>query len=359
MAPTSSSLCAGCRQKIIGRHITCSSEVCRKIYDVTCAKADKITRAELDAWICPECRASRRKTGDSSTPVRAVTYEDSDSVTHRKKTTTRLETPEPTETTSVPGGIYQALYKEFKALRECFEEFKPEVYSRLDAINLALLENAKRLEVIESKQDTLERRQTDLDVKQQILEQRNQELEMTVKTLEVQMSSLMQKGLRKEVEIMGIQENTTEQPAHLGFVIAAKIGVTLDPSDIEEASRAGPRRSTADLKDKYISRPLVVRFAKTSVRDSFLKEARARRNLKSNDIVEGCPEQRVYVNERLTTENRHLFRAARERANACDFKFCWVKNGSIYIRKKEGSPAVRIQSQNDLLGLAGQTESTS
>ncbi|CAG4985231.1 unnamed protein product [Colias eurytheme] len=56
----------------------------------------------------------------------------------------------------------------------------------------------------------------------------------------------------------------------------------------------------------------------------------------------------IYFNERLTQENRHLFRAARQQTKASGYKYCWIKNGVVYIRKQEGNPAIAIKKPEDL-----------
>ena len=52
----------------------------------------------------------------------------------------------------------------------------------------------------------------------------------------------------------------------------------------------------------------------------------------------------VYLNEHLSKMNRGLFAAAQEKKRALDYKFCWTRGGTIYLRKTETSEPATIQT---------------
>ncbi|XP_045449455.1 uncharacterized protein LOC123658019 [Melitaea cinxia] len=181
----------------------------------------------------------------------------------------------------------------------------------------------------------------------------NIELRATVLDLQQQINNQAQMLLRNEVEITGIEEIQNENPYHLVLTTAVSLGVPLHDSDIVYASRVGPKRS--DVNSKRLQRPLVVAFARRVKRDEFLKQAKVRRNLKSNNIVGQGPERTVYVNERLTPANRRLFRSVRMFAKSHNYKHSWTLNGAIFVRKRDaslGSPAIRVCDEVDLIKLS-------
>ena len=47
----------------------------------------------------------------------------------------------------------------------------------------------------------------------------------------------------------------------------------------------------------------------------------------------------IYINDQLTAYNRRLLWTAKTKAKECNWKFTWVRNGSICARKNENSPA--------------------
>lgn len=252
----------------------------------------------------------------------------------RKKS---ISKPQDSPVASNDDNNLQALTNEIRAMRRDLEDFRINVSSRLEAVSSALLESTKKINAIETKQEALERK--------------NLDLEAMMQTLQGQIASQAQQALNNEVEILGVHEVKGENPIHLALVTAQKIGMTLDINDIDHVARVGPqRKSTGELnEDITLARPIVVRFTRKITRDNFLVEAKLRRTLNSKDIVDVGPGRKIYVNERLTAANRQLFRAARQRATECGYKFCWVKNGSIYVKRKEKRcPVLRISLPNDI-----------
>lgn len=188
------------------------------------------------------------------------------------------------------------------------------------------------------------------------LEDENTVLKATVTNLQLQLESQAQQALSNEVEISGLEESANENLTHLVLITANKLGMELQEVDLNFVSRAGPKIKNTEDKtpsgsNRARHRPLVVSFIRRTKRDEFLKHAKSRKSLSSKDIVGQGVGGTVYVNERLTGSKRHLFRTARTFAKEEGYKYCWLRNGSIFLRKqdaKEGSPALRIQSEEDL-----------
>lgn len=56
----------------------------------------------------------------------------------------------------------------------------------------------------------------------------------------------------------------------------------------------------------------------------------------------------IYLNESLTSRSRLLLKAARDIKQKKQFKYLWVRNATILLRKKEGDPVIMIKSFEDL-----------
>ncbi|XP_064076282.1 uncharacterized protein LOC135194597 [Vanessa tameamea] len=157
-----------------------------------------------------------------------------------------------------------------------------------------------------------------------------------------------QELLLNDVEITGLEEKSGENSTHLIMSLAKKLGADLDERDIVSVARSGPRRIAADSGERPPRpRPLVVRLARRSVRDTLLRAARVRRGTDSSGITDTEP-RRVYVNERLTGTNRQLFYKTREECRRHGWRFSWTKNGRIYVRKNDSSEIRRIRSSSDI-----------
>ncbi|XP_060875910.1 uncharacterized protein LOC132949150 [Metopolophium dirhodum] len=80
------------------------------------------------------------------------------------------------------------------------------------------------------------------------------------------------------------------------------------------------------------------------------------RNVKSNKLTtekmsNEWPKENIYANERLTKLRRTLFYQTKVAATTKEYKFVWVSNGDILVRKNENSKIVKIKSSQDINNL--------
>ncbi|CAG4974383.1 unnamed protein product [Parnassius apollo] len=101
--------------------------------------------------------------------------------------------------------------------------------------------------------------------------------------------------------------------------------------DLNYAHRAGPKNQNINTNvsgNRKLLRSLMVAFtcraSSANVREELLKHAKARKNLKSKDILNHGPENLIYVNERLTGEIRPLFRTVRAVTVKHGYSECWL-----------------------------------
>ena len=59
----------------------------------------------------------------------------------------------------------------------------------------------------------------------------------------------------------------------------------------------------------------------------------------------------VRVFEHLTPRLQGVLYEANKFKTQFHFKYCWAKNGAIYLRKSDESRAIRIKDVSDLTGL--------
>lgn len=168
-------------------------------------------------------------------------------------------------------------------------------------------------------------------------------LKASIANLQQKLTYFEQKDMKSELEIVGIPEESNENLVHVAMLISKKIGIQLLEHDIDDVYRVGQRRS--DLIQK--SRGIVLRLTRRALRKHILKASKERRPLTSEDIVKGTA-TKVFINEHLSKTNKTLFHEARLRAESYGFRYCWVRNGTIFVRKVEKAPAIPIRTQMDL-----------
>lgn len=341
--------CAACTKTIRASvpNIKCSK--CSSYFHQMCVNITdrKLSEDIKSVWICPLCQSKEPRKDNSNTPVRAAASSPStDEIANvllregaRKMTTLSS----PSVVVTAESDDLSALTTEIKLLRSDIGDMKTHM--------LSLTEHIKQCF---TRIDEHEQKLIDADSRLRQLEDRENEFIMCrnqMVELRHDLNTRAQASLRNEIEIAGVNECPDENPLHLVKVISLKIGAPLDISDLDFVTRVGPRShvsvgngGTADRTP----RPLVVRFLRRHNRETFLREGKSRRNLTCADVQVDGPARAIYINERLTQENRQLFRAARLRAKSADYKFCWVKSGTVYVRKREGNPAIAIRNLDDL-----------
>lgn len=95
-------------------------------------------------------------------------------------------------------------------------------------------------------------------------------------------------------------------------------------------------------------RTVIAKLRSPRCRDDLLaavsKYNRDHKNEKLNSSLIGIGGKKsaIFVGEHLTPERRSLYAAARLKSKEIGYKFVWVRNGKILMRKAENMPAVII-----------------
>ncbi|CAG9819880.1 unnamed protein product [Phaedon cochleariae] len=166
------------------------------------------------------------------------------------------------------------------------------------------------------------------------LKRDNNNMKKEISNLNSRVNELEQHSRSKNIVIQGVPENNNENLISIVEQISNFLGVEVK-DNVEFANRVQSMKPVPG-KPKNI----VVGFASKILRDQVIALAKQKRKnssnpkngIKINEIIES-----VYINEHLTSNNQSLLREAKEAARTKNFKFVWVKNGNIFMRKDERS----------------------
>lgn len=328
--------CNGCKEPIMtAEYMKCN--VCRESYDLKCLNIEpsafkKYSREQIVQWICPSCISSRPKRNNTNTPIQSPVGVISKTLTGFDNVNMSRGSRKQEKSDKAPPVLSEIseLVSEIRQLRNEVHELKEHLSSVYSTLTQKLVDNEKKIAAQET----------------EILNLRE-----SLTHLKLASNAQEQYSLKNELELAGIPESESENLCHIAMVVAKKIGVELTDSDIDDVSRAGPKLSWSakiSQNDK-LPRPIVLKLLRRTKREEITKAAKARRNLTTEDVIPGSP-KKIFINERLTKANRILFREARQRAQQYKFRFCWVRNGSIYVREDEfdKKQAILIRSTADL-----------
>lgn len=173
-----------------------------------------------------------------------------------------------------------------------------------------------------------------------------------IQFLEGKIDSLERNLRSSSLEIRNVPAQSHESKSSLMTLIqeAGKtLNVMIQPQDIRDVYR---------VNTKTENKPIIADFISVIKRDSLItsikKYNRDNANSKfstSNLQIEG-PSKPVYITELLTFQAKKLYFMARDFAKQNDYRFCWATHGKIYLRKAEGQPLIRIETESDLNKIA-------
>ncbi|CAH2095044.1 unnamed protein product [Euphydryas editha] len=94
-------------------------------------------------------------------------------------------------------------------------------------------------------------------------------------------------------------------------------------------------------------KPIVVKFLCRWKKDDFLAQVK-KLKLKCSDIGFSSNDNFIYFNDHLTSKNKVLLQSVKKSAKEKGYRYVWVKNCCIMVRRNDTSPVLHIINVNDL-----------
>lgn len=175
--------------------------------------------------------------------------------------------------------------------------------------------------------------------------QENIQLKDRVALLEKRLDDSEQVSRSNILEIQGIPPVPNENVLE----IIKKVGSALDVQIGDEMVDTCYRVRKKDLTSKQTA-TIVVKFVRKAIKDEVMRMRRVKRTFSTRHLglADDTP---VYINESLSSGRRRLFAKARELKKSRGFKYLWIRDGKILMRKKENDPVIHINSVDDILKL--------
>ncbi|CAG5038146.1 unnamed protein product [Parnassius apollo] len=233
---------------------------------------------------------------------------------------------------SIRNSIDTVIDRELKKISATISNSFKELGDRLDTIDKSLSYTMER-------QDSIETRLT--QVESQL--RSNDDVTSQINLLQDKIDAMEQQARLYNVEIANLPERRDENLLSIIEKIGCVIKHPVSKSDIVSAHRV-------PHFDKKCSRPknVIIKFTTKIIRDNFITAARANKGLKSDQLAVPGTIHNVYVNEHLTAKNKQLFRLCRQQATKHNYKFTWIRHGTVLVRQTETSPIFAVRSEQDL-----------
>lgn len=164
-----------------------------------------------------------------------------------------------------------------------------------------------------------------------------------IKTLEYKIDQLEQQARQFNIEIANLPENKGENLISLLGKIGTVIKHPINQTDIISVHRV-------PHVDKKNPRPrnVIVKLSSKILRNNIITSARATKRITSDMLMMAGTTRSIYINEHLSPKNKALFQQSREAAKKHNFKYVWVKHGTVLVRQTDTSSIFAVRSEEDV-----------
>lgn len=221
----------------------------------------------------------------------------------------------------------------------------PSLKKQLNAITASMALLSEKYDSLLAQQEEDKKKINSLDKSFISINNKCVYLEKCNMALEQKMLEFEQASRKLNIEIVGLEQLPNENINE----VVKKLADTLEVSseNIEWASRRHQR------KQSNRPAPIIVGFKNTggaAARNSWLAKRSKLIELNSSMITGGSQKHKIYINEDLTKTTRMLLWNTKIQLKAI-YKYIWVVNGKILVKKAEGDKSVCIRSEEDIREL--------
>lgn len=166
----------------------------------------------------------------------------------------------------------------------------------------------------------------------------NNELRNELQEVKQVLNNNEQRTLNKNIIIQGIPAKENENIQGIVDKLAKVLKVD---GRVLAAYRIG------GVKGNNLSTPIRIMFERDEDKKKWMM-AKKNSDISTEMIGQSNTPEPIYINHDLTKQNYQLFREAKQFKKENNFKYLWVSNGKILLRKSETSKTTLVRSRDDL-----------
>lgn len=179
------------------------------------------------------------------------------------------------------------------------------------------------------------------------LKTENNKLKGDVSSLNMRLNELEQYSRANNLEIQGVHEKNNENLFTIIEKITNFLGVKIDPNSIESIHRV-------QSFNRDQPKNIIVKFLSIKSKNQILTAAKTKRaSLRTVNRAMSIEEisHNLYLNDHLTNEYKLLYKKTREIAKNKGYKYVWLNNCNIFVRKDDGMRVKLIKNVDHLNAL--------
>lgn len=348
--------CASCKTALKGLFLRCCR--CADNHHYTCVNFTKkdfegFKKEFKETWICPPCCRKEPKVSDNTNtklsslavptaPVKLSACSPSqqfDNVTLRSR-------PRSTSTGTcdcLSADLIREIIRE--ELDRKFDTDIVNIHNKIGGLEEALaLSNSER-DSIKIESEALKCSIADLTTEN--IKLRDSYFDLSKRLLQVE-----QLSRANNIELQCVPEHKNENLINTVQQIGNIIKCPVTDSEIHYCNRIAKLNAGSPRP-----RSILVRFGSRRLRDTFLAGViKFNKNnpgdkLNSSHLGQGGKKTAVFVSEHLNPETKALHAAARLKAKELNYRYVWVRDGKVFLRKNDSSTFVLVKDHRVLSDL--------
>lgn len=354
---TNTLLCIDCK---INFHLEC-------VLPTTVSTA--VSEDFKSTWVCPSCTNKESKNDDtpvrlgaqvrpkrganknpgSSNPESTVTKKIQKDIAKFVNIKSNIKPNDFSLDTSIKDYIREEMDRLRKDITASFKSTIDNlVTSEISSIREDLVGIKNSMIFINEKFEDFNKKLNDVDTRLKSCEEvccKIETLESALNQIQCDANSRDQWARRSNIEIIGIPEKRNENLFDLIGKLADRADFKIMATDIDFVTRVAP----SNHDNKQI-KPIIVRFLSRYRKDAFLYSLKKLKGLHSRDLgfTDTNGDRLIFFNDHLTKLNKFLLQRAKKMASEKCYKYVWVKNCSIMLRKTDSSKIIHIAHSTDL-----------
>lgn len=338
-------------RSIDGKRLLLTCVQCKCHYHIACvlpARRDWVPdTAYRSKWVCFSCAQSGPRDNKDDTPITPTTKPKSPTKSDSSVAKPSPINTGPTVVSPAPGmqvvPLDQVTNIVKTAVRDAVADFKQMLVDLKNEVS-TLKESVK---FISDKYEIVTKKMDDINRELKVIPNMKHDIaniDNKIKQIQHEFELRDQWARRSNLEIIGIPEKKGENLINVISKLAQFADAKLNPdTEIDFITRVAP-------VDKSVkkAKPIIVRFISRYRKDEFLAKVRSIKEFRASDIGFSQDSSRLYFNDHLTKNNKLLLQNVTKTVKDKLYKYVWVRNCTIMVRKNDTSPVIHISSPDDL-----------
>lgn len=235
-------------------------------------------------------------------------------------------------------------------IKDLLADFKKEQnckFEKLEKIFLVVDEIRKQNSDIQSSVDFLSQKYDSVVSQIGKLESEKQANLQSLQLLEDRLENYERLSRSSCIEIRNIPTVKSETKDSLLNIIIATgklLNTSIQPSEVNDVFRLNSK----DPANRTVFVDFNSVLTKERVIRNYRKANKEKNRLTTEKLRLSGPTKPVFISESLSTKTKRLFFLAKDYAKTNEYTYCWTSSGKVYLRKKEGTPAILVKSELDL-----------